>query len=87
MSLHSIPLTLGRLTLTVYDFDEPGDTLPMRDHTAENVHITVVARGRVAVNGTPMDTGRVLDFEPGNPHEFVALEPNTRIVNIVKGVA
>ena len=30
--------------------------------------------------------GDILDFAAGNPHEFEALEPATRIVNIIKGL-
>jgi hypothetical protein len=28
--------------------------------------------------------GDVLDWKPGQAHEFIALEPNSRFVNIVK---
>lgn len=78
----------GDLRGTIYDFQRAGDILPKHNHTEDNVHITVVARGRFKVYSHDWEmnaaTGQVLNFEPNNPHEFMALEDNSRIVNIVK---
>lgn len=88
MSLLSRPLVAGNLTGTIYDFEVTGDVLPMHTHDETNAHITVVARGSVKASGEGWEkvfkSGAVIDFPANQPHEFVALEDNTRIVNIVK---
>ena len=88
MSLLSRPLVAGNLTGTIYDFEVVGDVLPMHNHDETNAHITVVARGSVKASGEGWErvfkSGAVIDFPTNQPHEFVALQPNTRIVNIVK---
>ena len=79
---------LGDLKGGIYDFEKAGDILPKHNHTEDNVHITIVARGKVKVyshdwsmEATP---GQLLDFRPNEPHELMALEDGTRIFNIVK---
>lgn len=83
------PFTLGKLAGTIYDFPEVGDVLPMHSHTEADVHISVVARGRFRAHGVGWErvvsAGDVLDWRPGDPHEFVSLEASSRLVNIVKG--
>lgn len=78
----------GDLRGTIYDFEKSGDILPKHNHDANNVHITIVARGSFKVYSHDWSleatVGQVLNFEPNNPHEFMALEDNSRIVNIVK---
>lgn len=90
MSLLNKPLALGRLTGTIYDFENAGDILPLHVHGVDDIHITIVARGSFKVFG-PDDTwsmeatcGTVLDWEVGQYHGFIALEPNSRLVNVVK---
>jgi quercetin dioxygenase-like cupin family protein len=82
-------LQLGKLNGTVYDFPEINDTLAMHKHTETDVHITIVARGSFRVHGEGYDmtakAGDVLDWDANQLHEFIALEPNSRIVNIIKG--
>ena len=89
MSLLSRPLTLGKLTGTIYDFEEVGDELARHNHGEDDIHISIVARGKVKAMGdgweTEASSGTILDWEVGQYHAFVALEPNTRLVNIVKG--
>jgi quercetin dioxygenase-like cupin family protein len=86
--LQTKPFTLGTLTGSIYDFSEAGDVLPMHSHTEADVHITVVARGSLRAHGNGWEkavrAGDVLDWRPNEPHEFVATEPDSRIVNIVK---
>ena len=86
--LHSKPLAIGKLTGIVYDFDDVGDELPRHNHGASDIHISIVARGRVKAIcdnwEKDIDTGSVLDWNVGVYHTFIALEPNTRLVNIVK---
>lgn len=80
--------TFGKLNTIVFDFENADDVLPMHEHTEADVHITVVARGSFRAHGNGWErtvkAGDVLDWQPYDPHEFIALEPNSRIVNIVK---
>jgi quercetin dioxygenase-like cupin family protein len=82
-------IALGKLSGSIYDFPDVGDALPMHSHGEADVHITVVARGSFRVHGTGwervLSAGDVADWQPNDPHEFVALEDNSRIVNIIKG--
>lgn len=89
MLLHKA-VKAGDLILQVYDFENAGDILPKHSHASEDVHITIVARGTIRVYSHDWDkeatTGQILDFRPNEPHEFVALEDNTRIINIPKNL-
>lgn len=88
MSLLSTPLIAGKLTGTVYTFEKVGDTLPMHTHTGGNAHITIVARGKIKAHGNEWEAeysaGAVIDFPTDQSHEFIALEDDSRIVNIIK---
>lgn len=79
---------LGDLKGTIYDFEKIGDVLPKHNHTEQDVHITIVARGKIKAYSHDWEqeakAGQILDFRPGEPHELMALEDNTRIFNIVK---
>ena len=79
---------LGDINGVIYDFPEVGDILAKHNHTEDNVHITIVARGKIKVYSHDWEIiatpGQLLDFKPNEPHEFMALEANTRIFNIVK---
>ena len=79
---------LGDLNGSIYDFEQAGDVLLKHNHTEDNVHITIVARGKIKVYSHDWEiegvAGQIMDFRPGEPHEIMALEDNTRIVNIVK---
>ena len=81
-------LSLGKLTGVIYDFEEAGDELPLHVHDDETIHISILARGRLKAFGSgwerEVETGSVLDWQVGQWHGFVALEPNTRLVNIHK---
>ena len=76
----------------IYDFAEAGDILPMHDHTPWTEHITVMVDGAVEIRGPDRAWERTarhrdaIDLPPG-AHEIEALEPGTRILNIVKGAA
>ena len=86
--LRSRSLSLGRLSGTIYDFEQVGDELATHTHDENNVHISIVARGKLHAFGDgwerEVSAGAVLDWEPGVYHGFRALEPNTRLVNIIK---
>lgn len=87
--LQTKPITFGKLKGTVFDFPVAGDVLPMHQHSEADVHITVVARGSFKAHGNGWErvltAGDVADWRPNDPHEFIALEDNSRIVNIIKG--
>jgi len=88
VSLLSTPLETGNLKGVVYTFEKEGDVLPMHFHGEGNAHITIVARGRVKIHGDnwemEKEAGAVIDFPAEQSHEFIALEDNSRIVNITK---
>jgi quercetin dioxygenase-like cupin family protein len=88
MSLLDTPINAGKLSGMIYTFEQAGDVLPMHTHTAGDAHITIVARGKVKAHGNEWEAeytaGAVIDFPSDQSHEFVALEDNTRIVNIRK---
>lgn len=88
MSLLSAPLSAGKLSGVVYTFEKAGDILPMHTHTGGDAHITIVARGKVKAHGNEWEaeysSGAVVDFPTDQSHEFIALEDNSRIVNIIK---
>lgn len=79
---------LGDLQGAVYDFEHAGDVLPKHNHDESTAHISIVARGKIkayshdwSVEALP---GQILDFKAGQPHEFMAMEAHTRLINIVK---
>jgi quercetin dioxygenase-like cupin family protein len=88
MSLLNAPLKAGKLSGTVFTFEQAGDTLPMHTHTGGTAHITIVARGKIKAHGNEWEAeysaGAVIDFPTHQSHEFIALEDNSRIVNIIK---
>jgi quercetin dioxygenase-like cupin family protein len=88
MSLLTKPLSAGKLSGNVYTFQKAGDVLPMHNHDEMTVHITIVARGKIKARGQGWEmeksAGAVIDFPPNQAHEFIALEDNSRIVNIQK---
>jgi quercetin dioxygenase-like cupin family protein len=79
---------LGDLRIARFDFEKAGDVLPMHTHSEDNVHITLVATGRVRAYGNTWSVeagpGDLINFRPYEPHEIAALEDNTRIFNVVK---
>jgi len=88
MSLLNTALNAGKLSGTIYTFEKAGDMLPMHTHQEGDAHITIVARGKVKAHGNEWSAeygaGSVIDFPADQSHEFVALEDNSRIVNIQK---
>jgi hypothetical protein len=84
MSLLTKPLG-GRGT--IFTFEKTGDVLLMHRHGAADAHYMIVARGRVHVR-TPLGESAIYDagtiIDPGPEHEVMALEDNSRIVNVTK---
>ena len=87
--LHNKQISYGKLTGGIYDFELEGDELPRHTHDEITVHISIVARGSFKMIGDGWEMvakcGDIVDFEIGQYHAFIALEPNSRLVNIVKG--
>lgn len=79
---------LGDLVGAIIDFEKVGDVLSKHNHDEKTIHITIVARGSIKISSHDWEktvvAGQIIDFRPYEPHEFTALEDNTRIVNIVK---
>ena len=79
---------LGDIQGIMYDFEKEGDILPKHNHTEDNAHITIVARGKLKAYSHDWEkiaiAGQIMDFRVGEPHELMALEDNTRIINIIK---
>ena len=84
------PITFCKLSGSIYDALDTGSVLPMHAHDEATIHITIVARGSFRAHGDGWEmtakAGDVIDWQPGQAHELIALEPNSRFVNIVKGV-
>lgn len=78
----------GPLKVTIYDFENAGDTLDLHTHGEEDVHISIVARGVLSVftpdSERTVREGAVLDWQAGEWHGFRALEAGARLVNVVK---
>lgn len=82
------PVKYGDLLGVIIDFEKSGDILPKHVHDEKNAHITIVCRGKLKSYShdweITTEAGGIIDFPPNKPHELMALEDNTRIINIVK---
>ena len=82
------PKQFGKLNGALYSFEEIGDTLPMHDHSEGGVHVTFILNGSFRIRGGGWEmvrkAGDFIDWEPGQFHEFIALEPNSRCLNMLK---
>lgn len=80
--------TFGNIKATIFDFEFAGDVLPLHVHDNSNVHITVVARGRIKAYShdweKEVSAGAIINFREGEPHEIAALDDGTRIINIMR---
>jgi quercetin dioxygenase-like cupin family protein len=83
----------GILNGTVYVFDLENDVLAEHYHPKDMGHITFVVKGSVQINATKMNNpwtrvgkaGDFFDLPDDQWHEIIALEDNTKILNIQKG--
>lgn len=68
------------------DFPEIGDTLPMHSHDESSIHLTFIKRGAIRAHGPwgekVLRQGDLVEWRANEPHEFVAIEPGTRAVQI-----
>lgn len=82
------PLKTGDINGIICDFESTGDILPKHIHNETDVHITIVCTGKVKAYShdwvIEATSGQIIDFRVGEPHEIMALENNTRIINIIK---
>ena len=78
----------GDLCGTMYNMSEAGDAVQKHAHGEKDNHITIVAKGRLKVvtdsGEAEYAAGSIIDFVVGEGHELIALDPNTRIFNIIK---
>jgi quercetin dioxygenase-like cupin family protein len=81
-------MQFGDLKSQVYTFEKAGDVLPEHINDETTIHITIVCKGRVCVNSMGFtrkaEAGEIIDFQVNQPHEILALEDNSKIINIVK---
>jgi quercetin dioxygenase-like cupin family protein len=81
-------LQFGDLKSQVYTFEKAGDVLAEHVNDETTVHITIVCKGKVCVKSMGFireaEAGEIIDFQVNQPHEILALEDKTKIVNIVK---
>jgi quercetin dioxygenase-like cupin family protein len=81
----------GSAKVVIYDFAYPADCLPMHRHVfdLEQNHITIVARGSFVCKGSgwqkKLVSGDIVAFEPEQWHELIALENNSRVINVITG--
>jgi len=78
----------GDIRGSMYTFEKIGDILPKHNHTEVDAHITIVSRGKIKAYSHDWEliaeAGQMMNFKSGEPHEFISLEDDTRIFNIVK---
>ena len=81
-------VVFGNLILFVYEFPEKGDVLPMHNHIGGGGHISVVGRGSFEAKGDGwskiINQGDIVDWDDRQNHEFISLEDNSRLINIIK---
>jgi quercetin dioxygenase-like cupin family protein len=88
-----VPYEVGVLKGVYYDFFKKHDVLVGHYHSHGKGHITIVQSGCVAVKSLYLDenwekigrAGDVFDLPDEQWHEIVALEDNSKILNIQKG--
>jgi quercetin dioxygenase-like cupin family protein len=88
MTLRKTSFVVKNILGGIYTFEKAGDVLFMHNHTEATAHISVVVCGKIKVQGEGWErehsANDVIDFPADQPHEFTALEDDTRIVNIQK---
>jgi len=81
-------LSFAKLNITVYDFENKGDELEAHSHKEGATHISNCSRGSVLVItdewSKTLVSGDIIEFFADQNHAIVALEDNSRIVNIPK---
>lgn len=85
---------MGDLNALIYDYEKPGDILPMHNHDEATAHIVIVAKGSVVllvldpadgqVNSAHYEAGAIVDTLAGFPHSIVGVTPKSRTIHIRK---
>lgn len=85
---------MGDLNALIYDYENPGDILPMHNHDEATAHIVIVAKGSVVILvQNPADgqvaseyheAGAVIDTFAGFPHGVVGVTAGSRTIHIRK---
>jgi hypothetical protein len=79
---------IGSLNSIIYEFEVAGDILPMHTHGEDDVHITIINRGRFKIITDTYEKvvipGQIMNWRVGESHEIVSLENDARLVNILK---
>jgi quercetin dioxygenase-like cupin family protein len=78
----------GKLNCKIYNFSEIGDVLDEHTHDEESVHITIVCKGSLKMKFNLSEkivkSGDIIDFKANQSHGFIAIEKNSKIINIKK---
>jgi len=73
---------------TLLTFENAGDVLSMHRHVyPSDDHISIVLSGRLRIHGPGIgefERASFAVFYPGLEHEFVALEDNTRVLQVTR---
>lgn len=81
-------LSFAKLNIIVYDFENTGDELETHSHKESGTHISTCSRGSVLVTtdewSKTLVSGDIIEFFADQNHSIVALEDNSRILNIPK---
>jgi hypothetical protein len=81
-------LSFAKLNVIVYDFENKGDELEMHFHKENATHISTCSRGSVLVTtdewSKTLLSGDIIEFFADQNHSIVALEDNSRVMNIPK---
>jgi quercetin dioxygenase-like cupin family protein len=89
------PFKVNQLNGNVYLFEKEGDVLAEHYHPKDDGHITFVIKGSVKIESKHLQNnwervgniGDFFDIPDDQWHEIIALEDNTKILNIKKGAA
>jgi hypothetical protein len=87
------PYKINSLIGVYYDFPKKDDILMGHYHSHGQGHITIVQSGCVAIRSIYLEndwekigkSGDVFDLPDEQWHEIIALEDNSKILNIQKG--
>lgn len=83
----------GKKIGTAYLLENAGDEFPVHTHDESTIHYTILAYGSVrctgrhSIDGVVLKAkpgGTIVNWQPGEPHGFVALEDGATLVNILK---
>jgi quercetin dioxygenase-like cupin family protein len=78
---------VGALKGVTFTFPEVGSELPAHSHPEGEAHCTFVRKGSFEITRPAgkiiVGPGTWLVFEPNEVHSYRALEPNSKITNVV----